>query len=230
MGGQLLPRFRYAAMEISNLRKAAVFLRCLPEDQVAMLLKILAPDQALAVSAEMAGLVEISADEQEAMVQEFADASATKMEASRADESPPFQFLGDIGAKELLALLGNEHPQTMALVLSHLPAEQAAETLAALPPDTQASVIRRIAAMNPPSREIVHDVEQCLQCRLTEVKIREARGMASVVKMLGAMRPAAERRLLGDSPRPTPTCSARSGGRCLAPTWPPLRNRKRGAC
>jgi flagellar motor switch protein FliG len=185
-------------METSNLRKAAVLMRSLSEDQVALLLSKLAPEQALAVSAEMAGLCSISPEEQEAVAVAFAEASSAGMELEKntSNEDKPFQFLWDIEPKELVALLGNEHPQTMALILSQLPTQQAAETISALPPDQQTSVTRRIAAISPPNPEIVDDVEQCLQSLLTGVKDREALGVAGVVKILGAMRPSAERQLL----------------------------------
>jgi flagellar motor switch protein FliG len=183
-------------METPNLRKAAVFLRCLPEEQVAMLLTKLAPEQALAVSAEMAGLVQVSPDEQEEVVRDFAEASPAKMKSDRASEAHRFQFLWDIDAEELSTLLGNEHPQTTALILSHLPAQQAAETLAVLPSEQQTSVIRRLATIRPPSSEIVDEVEQCLRDRLVGAKKREVRGVVGVVKMLHSMHPSAERQLL----------------------------------
>jgi flagellar motor switch protein FliG len=195
-GGQLFPRVRLCAMNASNLRKAAVFLRSLSEKQVSLLLRKLNPDQALAVSAEMAGLQSISPEEQEEVVQDFAEANASAMETEPSNAAKPFQFLWDMGAKELGNLLSKEHPQTAALILSQLTAQQAAETLATLPPERQTSLLQRIAVMNPPSPEIVDDVEQCLQSLLTEPIHEESKGMTGVVKMLGAMRPTAERRLL----------------------------------
>jgi flagellar motor switch protein FliG len=233
MRGQLRP---LCAMKTSNLHKAAVFLRCLPEEQVALLLNKLTPQQALAVSAEMAGLREIDPEEQEAVAVEFAEATSLMMEleGNSSDEVDPsskgdlpseakrFEFLWDLGAKELATLLGNEHPQTTALILSHLPAQRAAETLAALPSERQSSVVRRIASMNRPSREIIADVEQYVQDRLNGANVREARGVAGVVKMLSSMRPRPNANCSRRSAEPTRTCSMIFAKPCSAPTLPQL--------
>ena len=94
-------------------------------------------------------------------------------------------------------MIGDEHPQTIALVLSHLPARQAAETLAALPPRQQASVIGRIAATEQPSREVVAEFADADSTSPDgPARAAIAKGLARVAKMFGAMRPAAERNLL----------------------------------
>ena len=69
--------------------------------------------------------------------------------------------------EDLVALLADEHPQTVALVLSHLPADQAAEALGAMPPELQAPLVRRIAAIDEPSAEIIRDVEEAIRRRLS---------------------------------------------------------------
>jgi flagellar motor switch protein FliG len=184
-------------MAIATLRKAAVFLASLPKPQATALLAKLSPDEAAAVSTEMAATGQVAREEQEAVMRDFAASGALKAENSRAAETSPFTFLCSLDAQELLTLLGDEHPQTIALVLSNLPARQAAETLATLPPDQQASVIGRIAAMEQPSREIIHDIAKAIRHRLSgPVRAPIGRGLSRVAKMFGAMCPAAERKLL----------------------------------
>jgi len=184
-------------MVIATLRKAAVFLTSLPKPQGAALLVKLSPEEAAAVSTEMAAIGPISREEEEAVIREFAASGALQAESGRAAEVSPFEFLHDLDAQSLLTLIGDEHPQTIALLLSRLPARQAAETLAALSPDQQASVISRIATTEQPSREVIGELAAAVQRRLSgPVSIPIQRGLAKVAKMFGAMRPATERKLL----------------------------------
>ncbi len=183
-------------MAIAAVRKAAIFLKCLPKPQAAALLATLSRTEAAAVSAEMATIGEVSGEEEDAVIREFA-AGAFRAEKNRAAEASPFAFLHGLDAQELLTLIGDEHPQTIALVLSQLPARQAAETLAVLSAAQQASVVSRIATTEQPSREIVGELAAAIRRRLSgPVRDRVGKGLSSVAKMFGAMRPAAERKLL----------------------------------
>jgi flagellar motor switch protein FliG len=184
-------------MAIATRRKAAVFLRSLPKPQATALLAKLSPHEAAAVAGEMAAMAQVSREEEDAVMHEFAAAGAFRAENSHAAEASPFAFLHGLDAQELLLLIGDEHPQTIALVLSQLPARQAAETLAALSAEQQASVIGRITVTEQPSREIVHDLARAIRHRLIgPVKTPIGKSLARVAKMFGAMRPAAERKLL----------------------------------
>ena len=189
-------------MAIATLRKAAVFLASLPNEQAAALLAKLSPEQAAAVSAEMAAIGPVDrrgARGGDAGFRRVRALSQRLPDRRRcAANASPFEFLHGIEANDLLALIGDEHPQTIALVLSQLPAEQAAGAIAALSPDRQASVIARIARIDQPSPEIVAEVAGAVHRRLAgPVSVPISRGMARVVKMFGAMRPATERKLLG---------------------------------
>jgi flagellar motor switch protein FliG len=140
----------------------------------------------------------IGRDEEETVIREFAASGSLAVGNGRAAESSAFEFLHNFDADSLVALIGDEHPQTIALVLSRLPTRQAAETLAALSPDQQASVIGRIATTEQPSREIIDELAAALQRRLSgPVRVPIAKGLARVARMFGAMRPATERTLLG---------------------------------
>ncbi len=180
-------------MGTSALRKAAIVLQSLPEKIAAELLGRLDPAEAKAVGDEMARLGRPDPGEQAAAVQEFAAAFPKQPEPEIAR---PFQFLFDMKPKALADLLGDERPQTIALVLSYLPVELAADALDALPPERQTPIIRCLSAMERPGEEVVRDVEAAIQHRLSGEEPGE--GIVSIVKMLGAMRPAGERRLLGE--------------------------------
>ncbi len=182
-----------------SLRKAAVLLLSLPKGQVAELLNRLEPRQAAAVTAEMTGLREVGGVEQEAVAREFAGASVACLAERQPRRATPFQFLHDLQSDAVLDLIADEHPQTIALVLSYLPSRQAAAVLAELTPERQLSVVSRIATIGQTSQEVVGDVERGLKRRLSGATARPAgnRGVASVVRILNLMAPAVERRLLG---------------------------------
>src|SRR5690348_6056715 len=52
----------------------------------------------------------------------------------------PFQFLRRADPRQIISFLQDEHPQTIALVLSHMGSEQAAIVLSGLTPESQAEV------------------------------------------------------------------------------------------
>jgi flagellar motor switch protein FliG len=183
----------------SGRRKAAILLRSLSASQRAVLLAKLDVVQSSAVAAEMNRLETVAGAEQEAVVREF-----TELRTHRPDRSPPppalpFDFLGDLEADELLELLEDEHPRTISLVLCYVPPRTAAEVLARLTSDQQFAVVCRIATMREPGPKILRDVESVLRKRLQGEPIKAPLdcGLASAVKILGAMDPVAERQLLG---------------------------------
>jgi flagellar motor switch protein FliG len=181
-----------------NLRKAAVLLLSLPKEQAQRLLGKLEPQQAATVVSEMDGLGEVVAVEQEAVAREFAEAGTARPGNRRPKQAAPFRFLHNLQDDALLRLIADEHPQTIALILSCLPPHQAAEVLAGLTPAQQFSIVCRIATMSTASPEVVRDVEKGLKLRFDGAHGRSTGngGVASVVKILNVMEPAVERRLL----------------------------------
>lgn len=95
---------------------------------------------------------------------------ATKSQTmSSSAGSKPMEFLRKVDPKQLLAIIRKEHPQTVALVLSHLQASQASAVLAELPPSTQTDVASRLAEMGKVTKEIIQEVERVLENRLFAV-------------------------------------------------------------
>jgi flagellar motor switch protein FliG len=188
------------AADRQKLRKAAVVLRSLPAEQRARLLAKLDASQAAAVTAEMNGLDPLRDGEQEAVVQEFSEANLQRPGKEKPTTATPFAFLHDFQTDDLLDLIADEQPQTIAMMLFWLPSRLAGDVLAALPHDRQLGVIRRIAAIRQTRPEIVRDLENALRRRMfgTADRPAESRGLARAVRILSAMKPATERRLLGE--------------------------------
>ena len=213
-------------MVTSDIRKAAVFLMSIPDDQAAMLLSKLEAKQVEAVSIEIAKLGGITGTEQESVIQEFAasnpaalagraggldvaknlvqqamgkGATTTLENVRQSIEALPFGFLQKVDSQNLLTFIVDEHPQTIALIISHLPPAQAADIMSGLPPERQLSVIRRVAIMGQTSPEIIQEVETGLERRMAAVmsqQFENAGGISSVAEMLNVIDRATERSLL----------------------------------
>jgi flagellar motor switch protein FliG len=81
----------------------------------------------------------------------------------------PFDFIKETDPAQLVSFIQNEHPQTIALILSHLPANQAASILSSLSAEQQADVAIRIAVMDRTPPEVVASVEDVLKKKLSTV-------------------------------------------------------------
>ena len=81
----------------------------------------------------------------------------------------PFEFVRKTDAQQLLSFIQDEHPQTIALILSYLGAAQCASILSALPPEAQADVAKRIATMDRTSPDVIKEVEKILESKLANL-------------------------------------------------------------
>lgn len=210
----------------NSIRKAAVLLMSLPQDLAALLLGKLEPKQIEAVSIEIAKTGVFSGEEQESVIQEFARANPTALTGKRGGlevaktlleealgkdanftletvrqsiEAIPFGFLQKVDSQNLLTFIIDEHPQTIALILCHVPPTQAASILSGLPPERQLSVIKRIATMSQTSPEIIREVEKGLENRMASVmsqQLENAGGVPAVAEILNVIDRATERSLL----------------------------------
>ncbi len=114
-------------------------------------------------------------------------------------EAVPFGFLQKVDSQHLLTFIMDEHPQTIALILSHLPPARAAEIIGGLPSDRQLAVIRRVAHMGQTNPEIIHEVEKGLEHRMASVMSQQfetAGGVQNVAEILNVTDRATERGLL----------------------------------
>ncbi|MBZ2173878.1 flagellar motor switch protein FliG [Schnuerera sp. xch1] len=81
----------------------------------------------------------------------------------------PFEFIRKADPNQLLNYIQDEHPQTIALILSYLNPNQSAQLIASLPPNKQAEVAMRIATMDRTSPDIVKEVEKVLETKFSDV-------------------------------------------------------------
>ena len=90
-----------------------------------------------------------------ALGQEKAQEVISKLTASL--QVRPFEFVRKTDPSQLLNFIQDEHPQTIAMILSYLTAAQAAMVLGALPPEKQADVAKRIAMMDRTSPDVIKE-------------------------------------------------------------------------
>ena len=213
-------------MVIPEIRKAAILLMSLPGEYASQLVAKLDPKQIEAVSIEIAKISGVGGDEQESVIRDFASANpnalmgsagglevakrlveqalgkgagATLDNVRQSIEALPFGFLQKVDSQNLLTFIIDEHPQTIALILSHVPSAQAADIISGLPAERQLAVIRRIANMGQTSPEIIQEVEKGLEYRMASVmsqQFENAGGVSSVAGMLNVIDRATERSLL----------------------------------
>ncbi len=81
----------------------------------------------------------------------------------------PFEFVRKTDATQLLSFIQDEHPQTIALILSYLSPQQSALIISALPQENQADVARRIATMDRTSPDVIQEVERVLESKLANL-------------------------------------------------------------
>ena len=81
----------------------------------------------------------------------------------------PFEFVRKTDASQLLNFIQDEHPQTIALILSYMSAGQASMIISALPPERQADVAKRVALMDRTSPDIIKEVEKILESKLASL-------------------------------------------------------------
>ena len=84
-----------------------------------------------------------------------------------------FSFARDADTTQLAQFIANEHPQTIALILAHLPPQQAAATLTNLTSETRTEVAIRIATMDRTPPEVVDQVEEVLKRKFSSVVTRD---------------------------------------------------------
>lgn len=185
-----------------QLRQAAILIASLDQATADALLDQLAPAEADRVRRMLVSLDEIDSSEQEAVIGHFlgVDEPDDPEQVISQPEDPPFEFLREACANQLLPLLEHEHPQTVAVVVAHLPRSRAAEVLNSLADPLQADVMRRLADLDEMDVEILREVERGLKDRIVR-QVRTQRRHNALAEILEA---ADQHTLPQPLPPPTP--------------------------
>jgi flagellar motor switch protein FliG len=213
--------------ELTGCRKAAILLLALKQDTAAKVLRKLPRDKVEEITREIAALDRVDPEARKKVIAEFynlvlarryvdmggvAHARALLMKTLPPDEArrivetiehhvhqQPFNFLQKTETENVLTFLQGEHPQTIALVLSHMPSSTAAEVLVGLADERQIEVVQRVAAMDQTSPEVIKEVERGLEKRLAGLvtgRFERTGGVQAVAEMLNLAGRASEKAIM----------------------------------
>lgn len=118
---------------------------------------------------------------------------------SAALQVRPFDFVRKADDTQVSNLIQNEHPQTIALILSYLKPQKAAGILSLLPEDLQSKVVERIADMGVVSMEYIREAERVLEYKISSIGQEEntsVGGIDMVVELLAATDRSTEKHIL----------------------------------
>ncbi|MFH1110353.1 MAG: flagellar motor switch protein FliG [Planctomycetota bacterium] len=200
---------------LKGVSKAAILLLNMDKDVAVAVLRHLDEDIVEDITREIAQLDLVGQDERGKVIEEFYNIALARSYAKQGglgyaklllqkalppDQAShvmkliehqvnrrPFSFLAKTDAENLLTFIQDEHPQTIALILSHLTPSKASQVLSDLPVAKQIEVVSRIANMENTNPEVVREVEQGLAARLSGIvsqTFQKVGGVESVAEML----------------------------------------------
>ena len=207
-------------VNLHGLRKTAILMVRLGHEASAAILRQLSEDEAEMITKEVARLSTVPSSHVEAVLDEFHQLNvgqgyvleggieyAKKMLAnafgpqggaaiterlmkSMNSDTANFDALQKIDPRQLAKLVYNEHPQIIALILSHLVPAQAAALLLALPEELRSDVVQRMANLEQLSPEIIAKIAIFIGRRLKalgEVSRKSYGGVRAVAEMLNRL-------------------------------------------
>ncbi|MBO7357148.1 MAG: flagellar motor switch protein FliG [Lachnospiraceae bacterium] len=188
---------RQTEERVTGLQKAAILLIVLGPERSATIFKHLKEEEIEELTLEIANTRSITPQLKESVLAEFYEICLAQQYISEGGigyarellekalgsdkaldvigkltaslQVKPFEFVRKTDATQLLNFIQDEHPQTIALILSYLSASQAALIISALPPDRQSDVARRIAVMDRTSPDVIKEVEKVLESKLASL-------------------------------------------------------------
>ncbi len=215
------------ANNIDGRKKAAVLMVSLGPDISAKVFKHLSDEEIEELTLEIANMQKIDKSEKKEILEEFYQLAKAQEYIDRGGiqyakdvlekavgedkardilgrltatlQVRPFDAIRKTDPSQILNFIQGEHPQTIALILAYLQPEQASQVMSALPPEIQSEVSKRIAIMDRTSPEIIKDVEEVLEKKLSTIATSEyasAGGIESIVDILNQVDRGTEKNIL----------------------------------
>ena len=213
--------------KISGLQKAAILLITLGPERSAAIFKHLKEEEIEELTLEIANTRSITPQLKESILDEFYEICLAQQYISEGGigyarellekalgsdkaldvigkltaslQVKPFEFVRKTDASQLLNFIQDEHPQTIALILSYLSSSQAALIISALPPDRQSDVAKRIAVMDRTSPDVIKEVEKVLESKLASLINQDYTiigGVDAVVEILNTVHRGTEKHIM----------------------------------
>ena len=220
-----MPRFQDE--KLTGLQKSAILLIALGPEKSATIFKHLKEEEIEELTLEIANTRSINPQLKEEVVDEFYQVCLAQqyiaeggigyakelLEKALGNEKAldvigkltaslqvkPFEFVRKTEASQLLNFIQDEHPQTIALILSYLSPGQASSIISALPQDRQADVAKRVAMMDRTSPDVIKEVEKILESKLASLVNQDYTiigGVDQVVEILNAVDRGTEKHIM----------------------------------
>jgi flagellar motor switch protein FliG len=201
--------------ELSGIGKVAVLLLSIGPEAAGLVLRELDKETVEDVTREVASVKSVSPTVREGVVEEFYNIALARQYANEGGlgyaralleqalspddaarvmeqiehqvQQQPFSFLQKAESENLLTFMQDEHPQTIALILAHLPSAKGSEILSGLAPAKQIEVVTRVANMEQTNPEVIREVEKGLEQRLSGIvsqQFQKVGGVDAVAEML----------------------------------------------
>lgn len=195
--------------KLTGAQKAAILFITLGPEASSGIIKKLPESEIQKITYEIANISSVTSVQREGILEEFIQLNkvrdyikeggidyartllAKALGAQRADEiidsvsaitqkNRPFAIARKADATQLLNVISNEHPQTIALILCYLPPEKAAQVIGELPEELQSDVSYRIATMSNTSPEVIKEIEAVLESKLHSIVRTEVTALGGV--------------------------------------------------
>lgn len=214
-------------IDMPGREKAAIFLACMGEENASRILGEMDPEEVEDLTLSLSGVERVGSDVRAGVIDAFHELAVsnrvmtkggldfargllekafgsertvdilTRLQNSLQDV--PFEFLKQADPGQIVTFIQDEHPQTISLVLAHLPAGTSAIVLSALSPEIQANVVTRIATMERTPPEVVREVERVLERKMASIFTQGftfAGGVKEVAEILNSIDRAAEKSIM----------------------------------
>ena len=212
---------------ITGLQKAAILLISLGPERSAGLFKHLKEDEIEELTLEIANTRSVTPQVKDEVINEFYEVCLAQqyiaeggigyakelLDKALGNEKAmevigkltaslqvkPFEFVRKTEPSQLINFIQDEHPQTIALILSYLSPGQSALIVSALPPDRQADVAKRIAMMDRTSPDVIKEVEKVLESKLASLVNQDYTvigGVDAVVEILNTVDRGTEKHIM----------------------------------
>lgn len=222
-----MPNSATSEMGFKGVQRAAILLISLGPERSAGIFKHLKEEEIEEMTLEIANIRSVTPQVKEAVITEFYELCLAQqyiaeggigyakdlLEKALGSEKAmdvigkltaslqvkPFEFVRKTDATQLINFIQDEHPQTIALILSYLAPSQSALVMSALPPERQADVARRIAVMDRTSPDIIKEVEKVLESKLASLVNQDYTiigGVDAVVEILNTVDRGTERHIM----------------------------------
>ncbi len=213
--------------ELLGIQKAAILLITLGPEKAATIFKHLKEDEIEQLTLEIANTRSVSPSEKEEVLNEFYEVCLAQqyiaeggigyakdlLQKALGEEKAqevlgkltaslqvrPFEFIRKTDASQILNFIQDEHPQTIALILSYLSPAQASGIISSLTPDKQTDVAKRIALMDRTSPDVIKEVENILEQKLASLVNQDytiVGGVDSIVEILNTVDRGTEKHIM----------------------------------